>query len=121
MARRSAPLSRACKASAIFSAISFDRENIVQFAIVSLRPKMRVVLGIDELDMDTHPIACFAHRDFENVGHAKLSSDFRNVFRGTLESLGRGARDDLEIADPREPGQDFLLNSISKVNVRFIL
>jgi len=60
--------------------IAFDGENIVQLAIVALRPKMRVVPGIDELDMDSHPIAGFAHRAFENVRYAKLLCDLGDVF-----------------------------------------
>jgi hypothetical protein len=59
--------------------IAFDGENIDQLAIVSLRLKMRVALGIDELDMDAHPIAGFAHRAFENVCHAELVCDRDNI------------------------------------------
>ena len=52
--------------------IAFDRKNIVQLPIVTLRPKMRVVLGIDQLDMHSHPVAGFADAAFQNIRNAEL-------------------------------------------------
>ena len=39
-----------------------------------------IALSIDQLDMDTHSIAGFAHRAFENVRYAKLLCDLGDVF-----------------------------------------
>ena len=87
---------------------------------LSVAPKSRVVPGIDELDMDSHPIAGFAHRAFDNIRNTELAGDLRNVIRGILETLCRRPRDDFQISDPRKSGQDFLLNTIGKISVRFI-
>ena len=37
-----------------------NRENVVQDAVVALRPGVRIDNGIDELGVDTHPLACSA-------------------------------------------------------------
>src|SRR5436853_5360817 len=89
--------------------------------VVSFRPKMRIVCGIDELDIDAHLIARFLDSAFEDIRDAELLRDVRNVIARTLESLCRCARDDLEVTDSREPGQDLLLNAVGEIRVRFIV
>ena len=61
--------------------VAFDSKNISQFAIVSLRPKMRVVLGIDELNIDPNLVGRFLNGAFENIGNAELLCDVWNVVR----------------------------------------
>src|SRR5947207_9209710 len=89
--------------------------------VVSFRPKMRIVCGIDELDIDAHLIARFLDGAFEDIRDAELLRDLRNVIARTLESLCRCARDDLEVTDSREPGQNFLLNAVGEILVGFVL
>ena len=63
----------------LFGDVAFDGKNISQFAIVSLRPKMRVVLGIDQLHVNSHLVGRFLNGAFENIGNAELLCDLRNV------------------------------------------
>ena len=47
--------------------------------VVSFRPKMRIVCGIDELDIDAHLIARLLDRAFEDIRDAELLGDLCNV------------------------------------------
>ena len=61
------------------SDLAFNSENIGQLAIVSFRPKMRIALGIDQLNVDAHLVAGFPHTALQNIRDAKLLGDLRNI------------------------------------------
>ena len=44
-----------------------DREDVVELAVVGLRPQVRVGAGLDQLRRDPHRLARLAHRAFEHV------------------------------------------------------
>ena len=100
--------------------VGFHREDVVELSIVTLGPEMRVALGIDELDVDAHAVAGFAHTAFQDVGNSKLLRDLANVLGRVFETLRRRARDHFQIANAREAGEDFLLDTVGKISVRFI-
>ncbi len=60
------------------------------------------------------------HAAFHYVGHPKLLRDLPQITGRTLKSLRGGARDNLEVRDLSQPGQDFVLHSFREVSVRFI-
>ena len=78
---------------------AFDRKDISQLAIILIGPKMRIVPGVDELDIYSNLTFRFLNRALENSCDAELLRNFRQVFRRTLETLRRGARDYFEITD----------------------
>src|SRR5438270_13029269 len=102
------------------SDVAFNSENIGQLAIVSFRPKMRIALGIDQLNVDAHLVAGFPHTALQNIRDAKLLGDLRIIPVRILESLRRCAGDNLQVANPRESGQDFLLNAAGEIGIVWI-
>ena len=55
-----------------------DREDVVELAVVGLRPQVRVGAGVDQLRGDPHRVAGLAHRAFEHVRHVQRARDLRN-------------------------------------------
>jgi hypothetical protein len=74
---------------------------------------------IDQLDIDPDLIGHLLDTTFKNVGNSKLLPDFGQIARLALVLLRRGARDDFQVSDFREPRQDFLLDSVGEVSVSF--
>ena len=82
---------------------------------------MGIRRAADQLHGHAHLFARFLHASFEHVFHPELLRDFRQVFRRTLVSLGRGARDHLQIGDLGQSRQDFILDAVGKIGVLRIL
>jgi hypothetical protein len=82
---------------------------------------MGIIGCLDQLDVHAHGVAALLHASFQNVGDPKLLGDFGQVFRRAFVLLRRSARDHLQIRDLGQAGQDFLLNAVGKVRVRFVL
>ena len=78
---------------------------------------MRLVRRIDQLNTYAHLFRHSLHRSFQNMCHAELLTDLRYVFRRTLVTLRRCARDHLEVGNLGEPRQYFFLNSFGKISV----
>ena len=69
-------------ASAIPAGSILTREqtqNIIERAIVTLRPEVFVAPRINQLSSDANTIAGRLHASFDNVRHAKLIRDFAQV------------------------------------------
>ena len=66
--------------------VAFDGENIGQFAIVSLGPKMGITFSIDKLDTDSHLIGRLLDGAFQDIRDTELFRDLRNVVGCILES-----------------------------------
>ena len=90
-------------------------EDIGQLAIVSVRPQMHAVRGIDQLSGDAHPAGGLAHAALENVPDAELACDVANVDRFTLEGESGIARDDEEPSLPGQPGDDVLGQPVREI------
>jgi len=74
--------------------ITLDGEDVLEFAIVALRPEMTVGLRIDQLQVDVHLLAGLLHAAFEDVGHSQLFADIAQIVRCTLVFLSGRARND---------------------------
>ena len=57
-----------------FRDLAFDREDVSQFSIVSVGPKMRVGQRVDQLHIHAHLIVRLLHAAFEDVHHTQLAS-----------------------------------------------
>jgi hypothetical protein len=64
-----------------FGYLAFDREDVGQFAIKSIGPKMGLINRFNQLHIHTHGIAALLHPSFQNVGNAKLPSNLGQVVR----------------------------------------
>jgi len=53
----------------------------------------------DQLNGHVNGITLLLHTSFQNVSDAKLPSDLGQIFRRTLITLSRCARDDLQIGN----------------------
>ncbi len=101
--------------------LTFNSKDIVEFAIVAFRPKMLGRCGANQLDVHVHSISDFLHTAFEKMRHAQLLADLTQVLGRALVFLGGGARYDLKLGNLRKPGKDFVLDTIGKVSIRFIV
>ena len=97
--------------------VAFDRENVSQFSIVGLGPKMRVGHGIDQLHIHPDLIIRLLNAAFENIHDAKLLCDVTQIFRRAFEMLRRGARNYFKIGYFGEPCQYFILDAFSEEGV----
>jgi len=61
--------------------VAFNGKNVDQLAVVSFRPKMRVVLGVDQLNVNADLVGSFSHAALQNCRYAKLLCDIRNTFQ----------------------------------------
>ena len=99
---------------------AFHSKDIVEFAIVAFAHKYSAVAARISWTFTCTALATFAHCLRENaprptVGRSHASS------RAYSCISGRGARDDLELGNLREPGQDLVMDAVGKVSIRFIV
>jgi hypothetical protein len=58
------------------SDLVLDREDVVELAVVGLRPNVIASSGLDQLRRDPHRVARLAHRAFEHVRDVQRACDF---------------------------------------------
>jgi hypothetical protein len=58
-----------------------DREYVLEFAVVTLRPKMRLGFAVDELDGHPYPIRSLAHASLDDVVDAEFAGDLLGLDR----------------------------------------
>ena len=81
---------------------------------------MRVATRIEELHIYSDFVSSLLHAAFEHRGHAEFAGHCLQVLRLAFV-FGRGSpRDNLQVADASEFGQDFILGAIGEIGVRFI-
>ena len=78
--------------------IALDRKDISELAVVIFRPKVLVVLSVDQLHGHAHAIADAANAALQKGCNAECLSDFTNV--GSFSSIWhhRGPGNHFEIA-----------------------
>jgi len=98
-----------------FCYLALNSEDVGQIAIVSLRPEMRIGACIDQLRIHSHAIANTLNTSFHDMRNAKLISDLAQITFGSgLLLHNRSAADDLQVRDPGQVGQNFILHAVSK-------
>ncbi len=68
------------------------RENIVQVAIVGVRPQVKAVVDTNQLRRDPHPVATLAHRPLEDMINIQAAPDLANLEFFALERKRRCSR-----------------------------
>ena len=105
-----------------FSDLALNREHVSQIAIISLRPKMGVGAGVDELSVNANVIGRALHASFQQVRDTELLSDLTKIARdATLIWRHRSTADDFQIRHLGKVGQDFILHAIGEVSVLFLI
>ena len=84
----------------------------VGHALVAIGPQLRSRLGVDELHGDAQPVAAAPHRAFDDVLDAELPADLAHVDEAALVGESRLARDDEELAHPRQRRRDLLDDAV---------
>ena len=92
-----------------------DREDVVELAVVGLRPQVRVGAGLDQLRRDPHRVARLAHRAFQHVRHVQRARDLRDPDLLAFERERRGARRHLQLRNLRQQVQQFLRDTVGEV------
>jgi hypothetical protein len=98
-----------------------DREDVVELAVVGLRPQVRVGPGADQLRRDTHRVAGLAHRAFEHIGNVQRARDLRDAGLLALERERRRARRHLQLRNLREQVQQLFGDAVGKILVRLFI
>ena len=90
------------------------REDIVDAAVVALRPQVSAARRIDQLGGNSDAVADFADAALEHVADAELARDVADVDRTPLVDEARVARDDGEAGELRQRGEDVVDQSVGK-------
>ena len=98
-----------------------DREDVVELAVVGLRPQVRVGAGLDQLRRDPDRVARLAHRAFQHVRHVQRARDLRDRNLFAFERERRGARRHLQLRNLRQQVQQFFRDAVGEVFVRLVL
>src|SRR5437762_1962345 len=102
--------------------LAFNGEDIREIAIVSLRPKMRVIACIDQLRINAHAIGCALHAALEHMRHSKLFADFAQIaFYAALIMHHARAADHLQVGDLRQVSEYFVLHTIGEIGVLLLV
>ena len=68
------------RTSDILRNLALNAEDVLQFAIVRFRPKIGIVLRIDELHDDANAVAGFLHAAFQHRGHTQFRCNLAQIF-----------------------------------------
>ena len=83
-------------------------KDVSQGLVEPSRPKMIAAFGVDELDVDTHPIAATLSASFENIANIQLAPNLLEIDRLTFVREGRVAADDETYQGKRDEARDLL-------------
>ena len=92
-----------------------DGEDVVDGAVIGLRPDMGVGGNVDELCRDPEPVACLADAAFQHVGDIQPLADLGHVERLVLERKRGSTGDDDQVLGLRQAIEYFLRDAISKI------
>jgi hypothetical protein len=91
------------------------REDVVERAVVTLRPDVPAGLRLDQLTGDAQAVRRLADTALEDVAHAELTPGLLQVHRSALVGEARIAGDHEEPLDAREAGDDVLGHAVGEI------
>ena len=100
--------------------LALDREQVIQIAIILLRPDVCVRARINQLRIQVNPITAPARASLQHVRHAKRIADLAHISFATIFHHA-GPTDHLEIGDLRQLGQNVVLHAIREDGVFFLI
>ena len=87
---------------------AFNREDVRQRALESLRPAGHPAVAVDQRSGDAHSFRGAADRALEQPGDAELAGDLARIFSSGAEQVGRGRRCHRQMGVAGEARADFL-------------
>src|SRR5262249_32328985 len=100
--------------------LAFDDKDITQLSIIRLGPELRTGLGVNQVNIDPHLIACLLDATLDDVCYPKLLRDLSKIARFALILLCRSTRNHFQIGDLSQTRQDFLLDAIGKIGIVWV-
>src|SRR5205085_12483136 len=98
-----------------FRDLTLNSKDVGKIAIVSLRPKMGIVAGVDELRVHSHPTAGTLNTSFYHMGDAEFVCDLTEVtLTNDLILHHRSTADYFQVRDPRQIRQNLILHAVRK-------
>ena len=96
-------------------------EDVVELAVVRLRPQRLVLRRLDELGGDAHALSSLAHAAGQHVGDLQLLRRRRHVDLLALEGAGRRARRHAKALDLGQHVEQFLGQPVGEVLVLLVV
>ncbi len=90
-------------------------EDVVERAVIRLRPEVVAVRRLDQLRRDADLVAGLAHAALQDVRDVELLRHFLDVDLLALELEGRGARGNSQIGDLRQQVEQLLRQAVREV------
>ncbi len=90
-------------------------EDVVERAIIALRPEVRTVGGPDELRGDSQLLAGLPHAALQDVHDVELLADRTQVFVTSLELERRSAPDHAQLGQLRQQVEQLLRKAVREV------
>ena len=84
-----------------FGDLILQVENLLQFSVVSVGPKMRTGFGFEQLGGDAHAVPRLANSPLQHIAHAQLTPNLPHIDGFALVDEARIARDYEQPFDPR--------------------
>ena len=92
-----------------------QRKDIVQLPIVALSPDLVARACVYQLNIDTHPVRCFARTALQYVFHSQFPAYFLYLCRLALVSEGGTAVDYEQARDSREICDKVVGNTVAEI------
>src|SRR5436190_5582131 len=81
---------------------------------------MGVDARVEQLDVYPHSVSSLLHAAFEHIRHAKFAGHCLQVFWLAFVFGRRFSRDNLQVADASELGQDLILNAVGEIGIVWV-
>ena len=92
-----------------------DGKDVGEVAVESFGPDMASGGAVNELSVDSYPVADFADAALEDMGNTQLPRDIADIHRSALKGEGRVPRDHLQCRNLRQVGRDVLADAVTEI------
>ena len=97
------------------SHLVLDGEDVVEIAVVLVRPNVVAAFGVDELGGDSDAIARLAHAAFQDITNAEVGRHLAHIGRLALVGEGGVARDDEQTGHRGQQRDDVLGHAVGEI------
>jgi len=94
--------------------ILLNGEDIGELAVIALCPEMFPLRHSDELGGNSHPVARFAYRTFDQMAGAKVAADSAQILIVAFDLKRRSAADDTQAPDLCERSGDLFRDAVGE-------
>ena len=94
--------------------VLFDREHVGELAVVTVRPEVDPVVGLDQLRRYAHTVARAAHGAVDEIGRAERLADRAEVLALVFELKSRRAPDDTQVRHFRKRRRDLVGHAVGE-------